>query len=60
MISGFLKQGWARFVFSDTTDTLSEVSSKSSLKDKEKKEQLGIAFNTSLIMNSFLHGEERV
>ena len=60
MISGFLKQGWARFVFSDITTTLSEVSSKLSLTNKEKQEELGIAFNTSLILNSFLHGEERV
>jgi len=60
LISGFLKQGWARFVFSDVSQTLSDVSSRFSIERNDKKEELGIAFNTSLIMNSFLHGEERI
>jgi molecular chaperone Hsp33 len=56
LISGFFTDGMARFVVSDITQTLN----KKFKFNNEKKEELNIAFNTSLIMNSFLEGEERV
>jgi molecular chaperone Hsp33 len=56
MISGFFSDGMARFVISDITQTLNKKFNF----NNEKKEELNIAFNTSLIMNSFLEGEERV
>jgi molecular chaperone Hsp33 len=60
MISGFFKDGSARFVMSDISQTLKDAESKFNISNKEKLEQLGIAYNTALIMNSFLNGEERV
>jgi molecular chaperone Hsp33 len=60
MIAGFVKQGWARFVFSDASEAVGIACERNKVAEKNKQEQLGIAFNTSLIMNSFLHGEERI
>lgn len=60
MISGFFKDGSARFVMTDISQTLQDAQSRFEIFTKEKLEQLGIAYNTSLIMNSFLNGEERV
>lgn len=60
MIAGFFKDGSARFVMSDISQTLKDAESKFNISNKEKLEQLGIAYNTALIMNSFLNGEERI
>jgi molecular chaperone Hsp33 len=60
LISGFFSDGSARFVISDISQTLSHVANTFKLTDKAKLKQLGICFNTSLIINSFLEGEERV
>jgi molecular chaperone Hsp33 len=60
MISGFFKDGSARYVISDISDTLKDVKRRFDIQDNKKLSQLGIAFNTSLTLNSFLNGEERV
>jgi molecular chaperone Hsp33 len=60
MISGFFKDGEARFVMSDVSNTLLEAHKRFEIYDKKNLSELGIAYNTSLIMNSFLNGEERI
>jgi molecular chaperone Hsp33 len=60
MISGFFKDGSARFVMSDVSLTLKDAQKRFEIYDAGKLEQLGIAYNTSLILNSFLNGEERI
>jgi molecular chaperone Hsp33 len=60
MISGFFKNGEARFVMSDVSSTLLEAHKRFEIYDKKNLSELGIAYNTSLIMNSFLNGEERI
>jgi molecular chaperone Hsp33 len=60
LISGFFSDGTARFVISDISQTLQHTKNIFKLTNTDKIKQLGIAFNTSLIINSFLEGEERV
>lgn len=60
MISGFFKDGSARFVMSDISQTLKDVQKRFEIYDIKKLEELGIGYNTCLVMNSFLNGEERV
>lgn len=60
MISGYFKDGSSRFVLSDISETLNEARIRFNINDPVKLSQLGIAYNTSLTVNSFLNGEERV
>jgi hypothetical protein len=60
MISGFFKDGSARFVISDISDTLKDAQKRFEINEPKKLSQLGIAYNIALIINSFLNGEERV
>jgi molecular chaperone Hsp33 len=60
MISGFFNDGSARFVMSDISETLKDVQKLFEIYDLKKIEELGIAYNTCLVLNSFLNGEERV
>ena len=57
LISGVFSDGSARFVISDATHLINQ---KFNNLNENKLKQINIAFNTSLIMNSFLCGEERI
>jgi redox-regulated HSP33 family molecular chaperone len=59
-INNYFKDGSARFILSDISETLNEARIRFNINDPVKLSQLGIAYNTSLTINSFLNGEERV
>lgn len=59
-INGFFKDGSARFVFSDISNILSETRRRFNIYEFHKLQYLGIAYNTTILMNTFLAGEERV
>jgi redox-regulated HSP33 family molecular chaperone len=60
LLSGFFNDGTARFVFSDISNILSDCRKRFDLYEFENLKYLSIAYNTTILMNSFLQGEERV
>ena len=60
LISGYFKDGSARFVFSDISNIISNCRKRFEIYEFEKIKFLSIAYNTTILMNSFLSGEERV
>jgi molecular chaperone Hsp33 len=60
LISGYFNNGTARFVFSDISNIISDCRKRFNIYEYENLKYLSLAYNTTLLMNSFLQGEERV
>jgi len=60
LISGYFNDGSARFVFSDISNIISNCRQRFNLYEYKKLKYLSIAYNTTILMNTFLSGEERV
>ncbi len=60
IISGYFNDGSARFVFSDISNILTNSRQRFDLYEYDKLKQLSLAYNTTILMNTFLSGEERV
>ncbi len=60
IITGYFNDGSARFVFSDISNIISNCRQRFDLYEYDKLKYLSIAFNTTILMNTFLSGEERV
>ena len=60
IITGYFNNGLARFVFSDISNIISNCRERFDLYEYNKLEYLNIAYNTTILMNSFLSGEERI
>jgi molecular chaperone Hsp33 len=60
LISGYFNNGTARFVFSDISNIITDCRKRFNIYEYENLNYLSLAYNTTLFMNSFLQGEERV
>lgn len=60
LIIGYFNDGTARFVFSDISNIISNCRKRFDMYEFENLKYLSLAYNTTLLMNSFLQGEERV
>jgi len=57
LISGYFNNGTARFVFSDISNIISDCRKRFDIYEYENLKYLSLAYNTTLLMNSFLQGE---
>lgn len=60
LITGYFNDGSARFVFSDISNIISNCRQRFDMYEYDKLKYISIAYNTTILMNTFLSGEERV